>query len=191
SERQVQVEEGRETLVPELRFPPLPTVRGRVLGPEGRPILGASLSFEQERLRVWAVADPQGWFATRLTPGTWTLKTEPNGFAPARATVAVEGDSAVDVPELRLARGVALSGSIAGLAAGEVPYVEATSEDGVWSRGVLVKDATTFQIPDLGPGTWIVKVRLDKRESSTRVRILPQDDAVRVDLALAEAEALK
>ena len=34
----------------------------------------------------------------------------------------------------------------------------------------------------------IVTVRLDKRESSTRVRILPQDNVVRVDLALAEAE---
>jgi protocatechuate 3,4-dioxygenase beta subunit/nitrogen fixation protein FixH len=187
-ERQVQVEEGRETAVPELRFPPLPEVRGRVLDPEGRPILGASLSFEQERLRVWAAADTQGRFMTRLTDGTWTLRAEPNGFAPALATVAVEGGAPVDVPELRLARGVALSGSIAGLAPGEIPYVEATSEDGAWERGILAKDGT-FRIPDLGPGTWIVTVRLDKRESSTRVRILPQDDAVRVDLALAEAKA--
>ena len=47
----------------------------------------------------------------------------------------------------------------------------------------------TYRIPDLGPGTWIVTVRLDKRESSTRVRILPQDNVVRVDLELTEAEA--
>jgi hypothetical protein len=83
---------------------------------------------------------------------------------------------------------VVLSGSVAGLAPGEIPYVEATSEDGAWERGILAKDGT-YRIPDLGPGTWIVTVRLDKRESSTRVRILPQDDAVRVDLALAEPEA--
>ncbi|HEX6862512.1 MAG TPA: carboxypeptidase regulatory-like domain-containing protein, partial [Thermoanaerobaculia bacterium] len=182
------VEEGRETAVPEMRFPPLPAVRGRVLDPEGRPIPGASLSFQQERLRVWAVADMQGRFATRLTDGTWTLRAEPNGFAPAMATVAVEGGAPVDVPELRLARGVVLSGSIAGLAPGEMPYVEATSEDGAWERGVLSRDGT-YRIPDLGPGTWIVTVRLDRRESSTRVRIVPQDDAVRIDLALAEAEA--
>ncbi|HET9226795.1 MAG TPA: hypothetical protein VFR31_09020 [Thermoanaerobaculia bacterium] len=31
--------------------------------------------------------------------------------------------------------------------------------------------------------------RLDKRESSTQVRILPQDNVVRVDLSLAEPEA--
>jgi hypothetical protein len=182
------VEEGREAAVPELRFPSLPAVRGRVLDPEGRPIRGASLSFEQERLRVWAFADMQGRFTTRLTDGTWTLRAEPNGFAPAVATVAVEGGAPVDVPELRLARGVVLSGSIAGLTPGEMPYVEATSEDGAWERGILAKDGT-FRIPDLGPGTWIVTVRLDKRESSTRVRILPQDNAVRVDLELAEAKA--
>jgi hypothetical protein len=192
-ERQVQVEEGRVTMVSALRFPPLPAVRGRVLDPDGRPIPGASLSFEQkreqERLRVWAFTDTQGRFAARLTDGIWTLRAEPNGFAPTMVTVAVEGGAPVDVPELRLARGVALSGSIAGLAPGEMPYVEATSEDGVWSRGVLVKDPTSFGIPDLGPGTWIVKVRLDKRESSTQVRILPQDNVVRIDLALPEAEA--
>lgn len=186
-ERQLQVEESRETAVPELRFPPLPAVRGRVLDSEGRPIRGASLSFEQERLRIWTVADAQGRFMTSLTSGNWTLRTEPNGFAPAMATIAVEGGAPVDVPELRLARGVALSGSIAGLAPGEIPYVKATSEDGAWERGILSKDGT-FRIPDLGPGTWIVTVRLDKRESSTRVRILPQDDAVRIDLELAEAK---
>lgn len=186
-ERQVQVEEGRATLVPELRFPPLPAVRGRVLEPDGRPIPGASLSFEQERLRVWAVADTQGRFTTSLTSGLWTLRAEPHGFAPAMALVSVEGGAPVDVPELRLARGVTLSGSIAGLAPGEMPYVEATSEDGAWERGILSKDGT-YRIPDLGPGTWIVTVRLDQRESSTQVRILPQDNVVRVDLALAEAE---
>jgi len=104
------------------------------------------------------------------------------------ATVAVEGGAPVDVPELRLARGVALSGSVAGLAPGEIPYVEAKSEDGAWERGILAKDGT-YRIPDLGPGTWIVTVRLDNRESSTRVRILPQDNVMRVDLALAEPEA--
>ncbi|MEA2561330.1 MAG: hypothetical protein QOH06_2834, partial [Acidobacteriota bacterium] len=145
-ERQVQVEEGRVTAVPEMRFPPLPEVRGRVLDPEGRSISGASLSFEQERLRVWAVADTQGRFATHLTDGIWTLRAEPNGFAPAMAMFAVMGGAPVDVADLRLARGVVLSGSVAGLAPGEIPYVEATSEDGAWERGILAKDGT-YRIP--------------------------------------------
>lgn len=187
-ERRVQVEEGRLTVVPELRFPALPAVRGRLLETEGRPIPGASLSFEQERLRIWAVADTQGRFTTRLTNGIWTMRVEPNGYAPAMAMVLVQGGAPFDVPDLRLAPGVALTGSIAGLAPGENPYVEATSEDGAWERGILAKDGT-YRIPDLGPGTWTVKVRLDKRESSTQVRILPQDkNVVRVDLTLAEAE---
>ena len=188
-EHQVQVEEDRVTVVPALRFPLLPAVRGRVLDPEGRPIPVGDLSFEQERLRVWATADTQGRFMTRLTHGIWTLRAEPNGFAPAMAMFVVQGDGPVDVPDLRLTRGVALYGSVAGLAPGEMPYVEATSEDGAWERGILAKDGT-YRIPDLGPGTWTVKVRLDKRESSTQVRILPEDsNVVRLDLELAEAEA--
>jgi protocatechuate 3,4-dioxygenase beta subunit len=187
-ERQVLVEEGRETMVRELlRFPPLPAIHGRVLEHEGQPIPGASLSFEQELLRVRAFTDMQGRFTTGLTNGIWTLRAERNGFAPAMAMVVVEGGAPVDVPELRLARGVALSGSIAGLAPGEIPYVEATSDDGAWERGNLARGGTYF-IPNLGPGTWIVTVKLDKRESSTQVRILPQDDVVRLDLALPEAE---
>lgn len=182
----IRVEEGRLTVVTELRFPPLPAVRGSILGPEGRPIRGASLSFEKDRLRVWAMADPQGRFTTGLTDGIWTLRAEPNGFAPVTTLVVVQGGAPVDVPELRLARGVMLSGSVAGLAPGEMPYVEATSEEGAWERGILARDGT-FSIPDLGPGTWIVNVRLDKRESSTRVSIQPQDKAVRIDLVLPEA----
>jgi len=185
-ERRVHVEEGRVIALDELRFPPLPAVRGRVLDSEGRPISGASLSFEQgERLRMWAYTDAAGRFTTHLVDGTWTLKAERAGFGPAAATVTLEGGP-VDVPDLRLVRGVALSGSIAGLAPGEVAFIQATSEDGAWTRGARANLDATYRIPDLWPGTWTVTVELDERESSAPVRILPQDEAVRIDLVLEE-----
>lgn len=185
-EHQVDVAEGRDVKLGELRFPALPAVRGRVLDPERRPVRHASLSFEQEgSLRVWGATDAEGRFTTQLTDGDWTIKVEVPAFGPAAATVTMAG-APVDVPDLRLIWGVALSGSIAGLAPGEIAFVEATSEDGVWARSARANQDATFLIPDLGPGTWIVTVRLDERESSTRVRILPQDGAVRIDLALEE-----
>jgi len=52
------------------------------------------------------------------------------------------------------------------------------------SRAEEETGISTFLIPDLWPGTWTVTVELDERESSTRVRILPQDEAVRIDLVL-------
>jgi hypothetical protein len=81
---------------------------------------------------------------------------------------------------------VALSGSIAGLAPGEVAFIQATSEDGAWTRGARANLDATYLIPDLWPGTWTVTVELDERESSTRVRILPQDEAMRIDLVLED-----
>ncbi|MFL6293604.1 MAG: carboxypeptidase regulatory-like domain-containing protein [Thermoanaerobaculia bacterium] len=181
-ERRVQVEEGRKITLEELRFPPLPAVRGRVLDPEGRPVVDASLSFEQaEGLRAWAGTDAEGRFTAHLVDGTWTLKAEQPGFGPAATTVTLDG-APVDVADLRLVRGVAVSGSITGLAPGEVPFIQATSEDGAWTRGARANLDATYLIPALWPGTWIVTIKLDERESSTRVRILPNDEAVRIDL---------
>ena len=179
--RRIQVEEGKEMTVEDFQFPPLPAVRGRVLDPEGLGIRHAYVVFEQGDLRVPSVADPEGRFTAHLVDGTWTAKAEQKGFGSAAATVTVAG-SAADLPDLRLARTVAVSGYVRGLAPGEVPLVQATSEDGLWVRGVNADQQNLFHIPDLWPGTWTLTAFIDGRKASTQVRILPGDTAVRADL---------
>lgn len=187
-ERRIQVEEGQE-IVEDFHFPALPAVRGRVLDPEGRPVLDASLAFQQgELVRVWAGTDAEGRFTAHLADGTWTVKAEQKGFGSAAAAVTVAG-APVELPDFRLVRSVAVSGTLSGLAPGEVPFVLATSEDGVWTRGAHAKQDASFLIPDLWPGTWILTAELDERQSSTRVRILPQDTEMRVDLVFEVDEA--
>lgn len=183
--RRIQVEEGQFLTVEDFQFPPLPTIRGRVLDPEGRGTQGASLAFEQGDRRVHAHTDTEGRYTTHLVDGTWTAKVEQKGFGSAAASVTVTG-SPVEVPDLRLLRTAALSGYVRGLAPGEVPLVQARSADGIWAVAVFAEQDHRFQFPDLWPGTWTLTATLGDRKASTQVRILPADTAVRADVRFAE-----
>lgn len=185
--RRVQVEEGSLLDVGELHFPPLPAVHGRVLDPAGSPIPGAdvTVTFEQGERKVYAGTDAEGRFTAHLVDGTWTVKAELKGFGPAATTLMMSGAPA-EIPDLRLVRTVALSGYVRGLAPGEVPFVLATSEDGLWKRGSYARQDLSFHIPELWPGTWILTTSLDEREVSTRVRILPGHTEARADVSFEE-----
>jgi len=183
--RWIQVEEGREIMVEDLQFPPLPAVRGRVLDPEGRAVPNAGLSFDQGELMVGVGTDAEGRFTAYLADGTWTVKAEQKGLGSTAATVTVAG-APVEMPDLRLVRPVAVSGYIRGLAPGEVAVVQARSEDGLWIRGANADQENLFQIPDLWPGTWILTAFIGERQASTQVRILPGDTAVRADVSFED-----
>jgi hypothetical protein len=183
--RRIQVEEGKEITAEDFHFPPLPPVRGRVLDPEGLGIRHAYVVFEQGGLRVPAVADTEGRFTAYLVDGTWTVKVEQKGLGSTAATVNVAGSEAV-VPDLRLPRAVAVSGYIRGLAPGEIPLVQATSEDGLWVRVTHAGQDLRFQIPDLWPGTWTLMAMIDGRNASTQVRILPGEKEARADVTFAQ-----
>ena len=182
--RRIQVEEEREITVEDFRFPPLPSVRGRVLDFEGRGAQGASLIFEQGEHRIWAGTDAEGRFTAHLADGTWRVKAEWQGFGLAAATVTVAGD-ATEIPDLRLARPAVVSGYVRGLAPGEVPQVHALSEHGVQAHGTSTDQDHRFVLPGLWQGTWTLSVWLDGRTvSTTQVLIPPGDTAVRADLAV-------
>lgn len=183
--RRVQVDEGSLLDVGDLHFPPLPAVRGRVLDPEGRPLQGVMLSFQQGERHIHADTDTEGRFTAHVADGTWTVKAERQGFGGSATTVSMSGAPA-EIPDLRLVRTAALSGYVRGLAPGEVPFVMATSEDGLWKKGRYAQQDFRFHIPALWPGTWILTASLDGREASTRVHILPAQTEARADIAFGE-----
>ncbi len=183
--RRVHVEDGRETVAGDLQFPPLPPVRGRVLDPEGRSAPDADVTFHQGDRMIFAGTDAEGRFTAHLVDGTWTAKAEHKGLGSVAATVAVAG-APVEMPDFRLVRTVAVSGYVRGLAPGEVPLVQARSEDGLWVLGAKTDQENLFQIPELWPGTWILTAWIGERQASTRVWILPGDKTARADLSFGE-----
>lgn len=187
--RRIQLEAGDDATLDDLTFPPLPPVRGRVVDPGGRPVLAAAVRFVQGKR--WVVADrtdAEGRFTAHLADGTWTAMAEQAGFGPAARTVTVAGRP-VDVPDLQLLQPIAVSGALHGLEPGEVVvWVLATSADGIWERGGRADQDNRFVIPDLAPGDWDLSAELDDRSAGTRLRLVPGDTAVRVELHLT-AEA--
>ncbi|HWN44670.1 MAG TPA: carboxypeptidase-like regulatory domain-containing protein, partial [Thermoanaerobaculia bacterium] len=171
--------------VEDFPFPPLPEVRGRVLDPEGLPVRHVNVFFLQGERRVYAGTDFQGRFKVHLVDGTWTVNAEMQGLGPAATTITM-ADAPVEIPDLRLLPTATVSGYLRGLAPGEIPFVQAKSEDGLWTRESRAGQDLRFHIPDLWPGTWILTAFVDERQASTRVRILPGDKAARADLSFGE-----
>lgn len=79
-----------------------------------------------------------------------------------------------------------LSGYVRGLAPGEIPFVQATSEDGLWIRERFAGQDLRFHIPGLWPGTWTLTAILDGRKASAQVRILPGEKTALADVSFGE-----
>ncbi|HKH44313.1 MAG TPA: carboxypeptidase regulatory-like domain-containing protein [Thermoanaerobaculia bacterium] len=182
-EARIHVEEGGKAQAEDIRFPPLPAVRGRVLDAAGLPVAEVMLTFRQGAVEKKVWTGHHATFETGLTAGTWNVQAERPGSAPAFATLTV-GDAPAEVPDLRLARPVTLTGRVHGLPPGDFPWcVWAESADG-WKRLGRGDQEQRYFISDLGPGTWKVTAQGEDAKASAVVRILPDDTEVTVDLEL-------
>lgn len=189
-ERFVEVGEGETVTVDDIDFPPLPSIRGRVLDPAGRPSEQAIVTFMQGELEISAEADSAGSFLAWLREGAWTIRAEHEGSGPAIATVELSGDAPVELPDLRLVRLVAVSGRVVGADPEVViPWVRAESEDGLTSSGSAVEQDNRFSLPDLWPGTWTLSTDIDGRPVSTTLQIPPGATEVRIDWEVRRSAA--
>lgn len=182
-ERRGEVREGEVTDVGEIHFPPLPTVRGRVLDPAGRPSAGAWVAFGQDDREIRAQTGADGTFSIWLREGTWLIRAEQEGFGPATAAVEPSGDEPVELQDLQLARLITVSGRVLGVAPEVVvARLQAKSEDGLGSIVIPVDRDNRFSSSNLWPGTWTLSTDVDGRPVSTTLRILPGTVEAQVDL---------
>jgi hypothetical protein len=82
-------------------------VTGRVVGPEGDPIPGATVQITSEQLTMAQVADENAAFMfVFLAPGLYTVRADMPGFQPAAGQIAVSAGGRAHV-ELRLTEAIA------------------------------------------------------------------------------------
>jgi hypothetical protein len=165
---------------------PVTEVRGRVLGPDGRPVAGAGVGPYGFLGRTAA----DGTFAVKLPPGNTEdlFQVRKPGFAPVTVPASAWRDGASI--EVRLEAGATITGRISGLSAIELTRVQidALTADPDAPVGESVPGTTdgrgAFRIDHLAPGIWKVAAGLDGRFAEGKVTIVPGQTAVTFDLAV-------
>ncbi len=171
---EVRIPQGTKTL--EVTFPANRVISGRVLDPDGKPVVNASVAVKESRDAAMHTDDPN-WWATYDRPhartdidgsfelcvpdrGTWKLLAVAHGRcmrdAPQRVAPGKAGLTLVMIPSLRI------KGRLVGSAnGGAVARIVAWPEDG--GPGVFTYgDATGFfEIAGLRPGRYVVTARQD------------------------------
>lgn len=189
-ERSIEVGVGKTVTVEDIHFPPLPPVRGRVLDPTGRPIVGQEVSFLQNGEMVRSRTSLEGSFVTWLGEGTWTVQAMRAGIGRAAATVEVSGDAPMDLPDLQLTRLVRVSGRLLGVDPNVVvPKVWAENEGSNWPQAASTVDQDNrFNLEGLWPGTWTLSADIDGRPLKRTVEIPPGVTEMEMELRLADGE---
>lgn len=189
-ERRVRLEEEGEEARADFRFPPLPRVRGRVLGPGGEPQDRVKVTFTRGASTIESWSGPGGVFEAHLTEGTWEVRAEKPGLGPSLlAPFTVPGES-VEMPPLRLSEPVTVSGRVLGLEPGEVVGQVSVRDGSGRERGEKARtdQENRFTIRDLGPGLWTLEARLENRAAVGTIRIAPDQRTAQLDLTFAAGE---
>jgi hypothetical protein len=139
-------------------------IRGRVLDPEGEPVVGAEVLLTCARYGCDITHTAgNGSFVLehrelRATggPGRGRIQVDKKGYRTAILDLQLTGDS-IDGLELRLERGLAITGRILGLDPHQDPRsVSVHAWRGDDLRQGIVDSTASYRIEDLGPGQWQV-----------------------------------
>jgi hypothetical protein len=151
---------GQTEVEHDLEFAPVSEVRGRVTGPEGEPIEGASLQLSGggPRQEFHAQTSVDGSFTVAVPDGTYTLSASAEGYAgrDAERPIVVAGTPVEDV-EIQLGTNVVLTGRLLGLERGDT--LKAFQIDGPRSfhpGAWMVDQEARYRQTGLWPGDWTV-----------------------------------
>ncbi len=162
-------------------------IRGRVLGPQGSPVAGATV-LAASASQAFTAED--GSFALAVEDNSaYVLQAKKEGLAAGRApeAIRVEG-AAVEGVEIRLDAGVAIAGRLLGLDREDlaVAAVEVELAPPFKSRAALDAQGR-YRLEDLPPGEWTVLARVGERLVRERVTLAPGALETALDLTFAPA----
>ncbi len=169
------------------RIPRYP-IRGRVLSPDGQPVAGARVVSNG---KVAAATAADGSFVLLVDDGgSYSLHSQAGSHGPAEKSVHVSG-APVDGLDLRLSRGITLTGQVVGIAPEELAEATVSAlslgspSNMFWQAAV--DSAGRYRMPGLFPGKWTIYAGPLQREQSAELVLMPVDEERELDLLLPEA----
>lgn len=191
-EARVEIEPGDSEVLVEVEVPPVYTVSGRVLGPEG-PVPGIYLDISDEEggTRWSARTRADGTFSLRAEDGSWVLTAWGHDVPRTLHPVEIDGGPVSDV-EILLEPGVTVRGRFRDLAEGEIPIIYLSDGSTQW-RATVELDGR-WSVSGLTAGTWNLSAFLpsehsfppDSRSFHQTVEIPPGVTEIELELDFAE-----
>jgi len=165
--REVELAEGENHL--DLELPDPAVIRGRVLGPDGKPAAGATVTMRSAH----TTAAPDGTFRLS-TPGCSSrdlLTVQATGLASAEVAAHCGPGAA----EIHLSRPGAIAGRLLGLPSPAGTKIYATA---FFLREPVILEAAAdaagrFRLPGLAPGTWALVADQGGRLGKANVTVAP------------------
>jgi hypothetical protein len=188
---QVSVQAGGAVEVAFVLSPDPGRVGGRVTGPDGTSVRGATVTLEQGDRRLVGETDADGLYAFSSVPsGLWTLHVFRNGFATYTETAVEVGATPVD-------RSVVLAPFSGRL---DVLVIDASSADGIGNAQIEVRGASGMSTAVTGPdgraqlsGLPVGAARIRATHAGynflERQATISADDVVQVTMALQPLRA--
>ncbi len=180
---------GQAVVVHDLEFAAVSEVRGRVTGPRGDSIEGASIVLAARSgpdFHAQTLVD--GSFAVEVPDGTYTVSASAEGYAgrDAERPVVVAGVP-VQKLEIRLGTDIVLTGRLLGLERGDSLKELKIEGDATYNPGAWTVDQDArYRQKGLGPGDWTVSATFllgyQERYASGKVHIPPGATEATLDL---------
>jgi Carboxypeptidase regulatory-like domain len=187
----VLLEPGQEEALLDLEIARDVEIRGRVLAPDGTPAAIAAVRFNRSDApgSIMVPADGDGRFATKVSPGTYSLLATDARYGPSRLESFTVTEP-LDGLEIRLRPGLTLTGRILDLPAGTQVSIYAR-QDGATQMTQAGPDGT-YRFDNLGPGEWELTASVHMKDFYRDGRgsvVLSPETAGRFDFDLALGSA--